>query len=134
MWCLSMELNIQHRVIWCCQKVSLRICYIILFEYTGPWMLKTGSTNKCFTAQQISWCCVEKIWSVKKWGFSCSVTVSRLEFVSVRIAEQLQPNCLETALCKTQDYKTRLKGTMYSVVRWPYIFIFIVFTGSILDL
>ena len=43
MWCLCMEVNIQHRVIWFREKASLRICYIILFECKGPWMLKTDS-------------------------------------------------------------------------------------------
>ena len=37
---------------------------------------------KYFTAQQILWYCVEIV---------CPVTVSRLEFVPVPIAEQLQP-------------------------------------------
>ena len=31
------------RMIWFCEKASLRICYVILFEYKGPWMLKSGS-------------------------------------------------------------------------------------------
>ena len=31
-WCLCMEVNNQHRVIWFCEKASLRICYIILCE------------------------------------------------------------------------------------------------------
>ena len=34
--------KIQQRVIWFC-KVSLRNCYVSLFECKGPWMLKTDS-------------------------------------------------------------------------------------------
>ena len=41
-WCLCVEVKIQQRVIWFC-KASLRICYVILFECKGPWMLKTDS-------------------------------------------------------------------------------------------
>ena len=66
-------------------------------------MLKTGSTNiKYFTAQQIWWVRRESMIS-KRVSISCSVTVSKLEFVSVPIADQLQPNFLETALCRTKD-------------------------------
>ena len=70
-----MKVNIQHRVIWFYEKASLRICYIILFECEGPWMLKTDSlifkgNVKYFTAQQILWWCVEKTWSVKNWSLS----------------------------------------------------------------
>ena len=48
---------------------------MILFECKGPWMLKTDSllflgNVKYFTAQQIVWCCVEKILSVKNWRLS----------------------------------------------------------------
>ena len=72
-------------------------------------MLKTDSPNiKYFTAQQTLWCCQKNMIS-KKLNISCSVTVSRLEFVFVPIADQLQPKFLETAMCGTQDYKNRLK-------------------------
>ena len=43
MWCLCLEVNIQQSVVWFCEKNSLRICYIILLEYKGPWMLKTDT-------------------------------------------------------------------------------------------
>ena len=36
MGCLCMGVNIQHRVKWFCEKASLRICYLILFEGKGP--------------------------------------------------------------------------------------------------
>ena len=42
-WRLCVEVNIQQRVVWFCEKASLRICYIILFECKGPWMLKTDN-------------------------------------------------------------------------------------------
>ena len=31
------------RVVCFCEKASLRICYIILFECKGPWMPKTDN-------------------------------------------------------------------------------------------
>ena len=56
------------------QKAALTTCYIILLECKGPWMLKINSLMflgniKYFTAQQVLWCCVEKI-SVKIWRLS----------------------------------------------------------------
>ena len=42
MWCLSVEVKIQQRLLWFC-KASLRICHVILFECKGPWTLKTDS-------------------------------------------------------------------------------------------
>ena len=36
MWCLCMEVNIQQRVEWFCEKASLRICCVILFDCKGP--------------------------------------------------------------------------------------------------
>ena len=36
MRCLCVEVNIQQRVEWFCEKVSLRICCVILFECRGP--------------------------------------------------------------------------------------------------
>ena len=42
MWYLCVEIKIQYKVIWF-YKASLRICYAILFECKGPWMLKTDS-------------------------------------------------------------------------------------------
>ena len=70
MWCLCVEVNVQQRVIWCCEKASLRICYVILFECKGLAMLKTDSLTfwgniKYFTAQRVLWCCVKKIRLVK---------------------------------------------------------------------
>ena len=59
-----------------------RICYVILFEYKGPWMLKT--TNFVVL-------CGENMVS-KESKIVCSVKVSWLEFVSVPIVDQLQPN------------------------------------------
>ena len=48
---------------WFCVKASIRICYIILCECRS---LKTDGlifqgNAKYFTAQQILWCCIEKI-------------------------------------------------------------------------
>ena len=36
MRCLRVEVNIQQRVVRFCETASLRICYVILFEYEGP--------------------------------------------------------------------------------------------------
>ena len=73
-------------------------------------MLKTDivfflGNIKYFTEQQILRCCVEKKWSVKKLKIVCLVTESKLEFISVPIADQLQPNfdkmpCVEQRITK----------------------------------
>ena len=42
MWCLCVEVKIQQIVIWFC-KAYLRICYVSLFEFKGPWKLKIDS-------------------------------------------------------------------------------------------
>ena len=48
-WCLFIEINIQHRVIWFCEKASLRIYCIILCECRSlnfkNWWLNT--LGKC---------------------------------------------------------------------------------------
>ena len=36
MWCVCVEVNIQQRVDWFCEKSSLRICCVIMFECKGP--------------------------------------------------------------------------------------------------
>ena len=43
MWRLCVDVNIQQGVAWFCEKASVRICDVILFEYKGHWMLKTDS-------------------------------------------------------------------------------------------
>ena len=63
-------------------------------------MLKNDSTNIKYFSTNLVVLCGENMIS-KKVRISCSVTVSRLEFVSAPIADQLQPNVLETALCRT---------------------------------
>ena len=60
MWCLCVVVNIQQSVVWFCEKTSLRIFYVILFECKGPLMLKADSVTL-----NISFCCGEKIWLVK---------------------------------------------------------------------
>ena len=80
-------------------------------------MLKTDSlifygNVKYFTAQQILWCWIEKM-SVKNWR------VSRLEFVSVPIADQLQPNFYKLLCLEQRVTKLDWKSTMHSVVKCP---------------
>ena len=41
MWSLCMEVSIHQKVVWFYEEASLGICYVILFECKGPWMLKT---------------------------------------------------------------------------------------------
>ena len=123
MWCLCMGVIIQHRVIWFWEKASLRICYAIWFKCKDLWMLKTDSlifkgNIKYFTAQQILWCCVEKI-LVEKLKIVCSVTLSRLEFVSVPIADQLQPHFDKLPYVEQRITKPDWTSTMYSVVKYP---------------
>ena len=64
----------------------------------------------------------------------CSVTVSRLEFVSVPITEILQSNLYKLPFVERRITKLDWKITIYRVLKFPKIFIFIVFTGCILDL
>ena len=47
----------------------------------------------------------------------CSVTVSRLVFVAVPIAEQLQPDFYKLPCMKQRITKLDRKSTMYSVVK-----------------
>ena len=70
----------------------------------------------------------------KKLEIVCSVAVSRLGFLSVPIADQLQPNFYKLPYVEQRITKLDWKITIYSVFESPNIFIFIVFTGSILDL
>ena len=86
MWCLCVDVKIQQTFIWFC-KVSLRICYAILFERKGSRMLKTGNLilqgNIKYVTASISNFLVlygENMVS-KKSKIVCSVKVSRLEFV-----------------------------------------------------
>ena len=61
----------------------------------------------------------------KKSKIVCSVKVSRLEFVSLPIADQLQPNFYKLPCVEQRITKLYWKSTMYSVVKCPWIFIFI---------
>ena len=45
MWCLCVVVNIQQSVVWFCEKTSLRIFYVILFECKGSLMLKADSVT-----------------------------------------------------------------------------------------
>ena len=49
----------------------------------------------------------------------CSVAVSRLEFVPVPIADQLQPSFNKLLCVEQRITKPDLKSTMYSVVKCP---------------
>ena len=42
-WCLCVNVKIQQRVVWFC-KAYLGICYVGLFDWKGPLMLKTDSS------------------------------------------------------------------------------------------
>ena len=107
MWCLCVEVNIQQKVGCFCERASLRICYIILFERKGPWMLKTDSlifsrNIKYFSAQQIWWCCVEKIWLVKnrilsaQWNYlNWSLFLTNFQPITAKL--------LLTGMCGTEN-------------------------------
>ena len=45
MWCLCVVVNIQQSVVWFCEKTSIRIFYVILFECKGSLMLKADSVT-----------------------------------------------------------------------------------------
>ena len=130
MWCLCVDVKIQQTFIWFC-KVSLRICYAILFERKGSRMLKTGNLilqgNIKYVTASISNFLVlygENMVS-KKSKIVCSVKVSRLEFVFLHIVDQLQPSFYKLSCVEQRITKLYRKITMYSVVKWPWIFIFI---------
>ena len=55
----------------------------------------------------------------KKLKIVSSVTVSRLEFVSVPIADQLEPNFYKLSFNEQSITKLDRKSTMYSVVKCP---------------
>ena len=61
----------------------------------------------------------------KKSKIVCSVKITRLEFVSLPIADQLQPNFYILPYLEQMITKLDWKSTMYSVVKCPWIFIFI---------
>ena len=61
----------------------------------------------------------------KKSKIVCSVKVSRLEFVSLPVVDQLQTNVYTLACVKQRITKLDWKSTMYSVAKCPRIFIFI---------
>ena len=61
----------------------------------------------------------------KKLKIVCSVKVSRLKFVSLTIADQLQQNFCKMLCVEQRIIKLDWKSTMHSVVKCPKIFIFI---------
>ena len=115
-WCLYVEMKIHGFV-----KLHLWICHVSLFECKGPWMLKTDSSifseNIQFGANMVS----------KKMKIVCSIKVYRLEFVSLPFADQLQPNFYKLLCLEQNITKVDWKSTMYSAVKCPWIFIFILF-------
>ena len=85
-------------------------------------MLKTDSlilqgNIKYFTAQQILWCYVEKIWLSKKSRIVFSVNVFGLEFVSLPTADQLQPDFYKLPCLEQRITKLDRKSTIYSAVK-----------------
>ena len=63
----------------------------------------------------------------KKSKIVCSVKVCRLELVSLPFADQLQPNFYKLPCLEQKITKVDWKSTMYSAVKCPWIFIFILF-------
>ena len=61
----------------------------------------------------------------KKLKIVCSVNLSRLEFVSLPIADKLQPNFYKLLHVEQRITKLNWKSTMYSVTKCPWILIFI---------
>ena len=45
MWRLCVDVNIQQGVAWFCEKASVRICDVILFEYKGQLNAKNWQLN-----------------------------------------------------------------------------------------
>ena len=69
--------------------------------------------------------CWENVVSKKSKIFS-SVKVSRLEFVSLPIVDQLQPNFYKLPCVEQRFAKIDWKSNMHSIVKCPWIFILIV--------
>ena len=61
----------------------------------------------------------------KKSKIVCSVKVSRPEFVSLPIVDQLQPNLYKLPCVEQRITNLDWKSTMCSVVKCPWIFMFI---------
>ena len=61
----------------------------------------------------------------KKSKIVYSVKVSRLEFVLLAIANQLQPNFYKLPFVEQRITKLDWKSNMHSVIKYPWIFIFI---------
>ena len=55
----------------------------------------------------------------KKLKIACSVKVSRLEFVSLPIVDQLQPSFYKLPCVEQRITKLDRKGTICSVVKCP---------------
>ena len=62
---------------------------------------------------------------IKKLKIVCSVKISRLEFVSLPIANQFQQNFYKPPCVEQRNTKLDLKITKHNVVKSPWIFIFI---------
>ena len=67
--------------------------------------------------------CEENIASKK--SIVCSVKVFRLKFVSLPNVDQLQPNFHKLPCVEQRIAKLDWKSTVYSIVKCPWIFIFI---------
>ena len=125
-WCLRMEVNIQHRVKWFCEKASLKICYGILCESRSLnvknwWLNLLGKCWIFHSTTNFVVLCGENMIS-EKLKIVWSVTVSRLEeqtLVIVPIWDQLQPNFYKLPCVEQRIAKLDLKSTMYSVVKCP---------------
>ena len=55
----------------------------------------------------------------KKMKIVCSVKVYRLEFVSLTLADQLQPNFYKRSCLEQNITKIDWESTMYSAVKCP---------------
>ena len=61
----------------------------------------------------------EKNMISKKLNIVYSVTISRVDFVSIPIPDQLQPNLYKLPFVEKRITKLDSKSTMYSVVKSP---------------
>ena len=64
---------------------------------------------------------------ITKSKIVCSVNLCRLEFVSLPFADQPQPNFYKLPSLEQKITKVDWKSTIYSAIRCPWIFIFILF-------
>ena len=122
-WCLCIEVNIQHRVTWFCEKASLRICYIILCECRSLnvkiwWLNLLGKCSIFHSTTNFVVLRGENMIS-KKLKSVCSVTVSRQSLLLYPLQTNYSQIFINCQCVEQRIIKLAWKSTMCSVVKCP---------------